>query len=102
MIGVVCGLFVGKITGVLAGAWTAAKLGVGTLPDRVRWGDIAALSMLCAIGYTVSLLISELALGESELQERVAGSVLIVSFLAGGLAVLALRRRSRDEEATDA
>ncbi len=99
VIGVACGLFVGKITGVLGGAWTAAKLGVGALPDRVRWGDIAALSMLCAIGYTVSLLISELALGESELQERVAGSVLIVSFVAGGLAVAVLRRRSRGERA---
>lgn len=95
VLGVVCGLVIGKIAGVLGGARLAAALGVGTLPERVRWGDLVPLSMLCAIGYTVSLLISELALGDTELQERVAGSILIASFLAGGVAVVVLRLRSR-------
>jgi len=100
-IGVVCGLVIGKTVGVLGGGALAARLGVGTLPDGVRWADAVPLAVLCGIGFTVSLLISELALGEGELQERVAGSVLIGSVVAGaiGVALLLIRSRAHEEAA---
>lgn len=98
-IGVVCGLVIGKVAGVLGGAALASRLGLGALPNGVGWADAVPLAMLCGIGFTVSLLISELALGDTPLQERVAGAVLVGSLIAAASAVVLLRARTRTREA---
>ncbi len=97
-IGVLCGLVVGKVVGVLGGGAIASKLGVGALPENVRWADAVPLAVLCGIGFTVSLLISELALGDTEQQEQVAGSVLVASLIAAVAAIVLLRGRTRVHE----
>jgi NhaA family Na+:H+ antiporter len=53
--------------------------------------------ILGAIGYTVSLLIAQLALPDVGAQERAAAAVLVASLVAALLAVVLLRRRSRAE-----
>lgn len=97
-IGVLCGLVIGKVVGVLGGGALASKLGVGALPDNVRWADAVPLAVLCGIGFTVSLLISELALGDTQQQEQVAGSVLVASLIAAAAAIALLRSRTRVHE----
>jgi NhaA family Na+:H+ antiporter len=101
-VGVFAGLLLGKVVGIFGAAQLAVRLGLGTLPDRVTWGDVLPVAMLGAIGYTVSLLIARLALDDVGAQERAAAGVLIASVVASAIAVPLLRRRARPEAEPDA
>jgi NhaA family Na+:H+ antiporter len=94
-VSIFAGLLLGKVVGVFGGARLAVRLGLGSLPRGVRWGDVLPVAMLGAIGYTVSLLIAQLAFDDPAAQERAAAAVLAASALASVLAVIMLRRRSR-------
>jgi len=96
-IGVFFGLLVGKAVGIFGGAQLAVRMGVGSLPESVRWGDMVPVAVLGAIGYTVSLLIAQLALPDVGAQERAAAAVLVASVVASLLAVVLLRRQARVE-----
>ena len=95
-IGVFAGLLIGKVVGIFGGARLAVRLRLGTLPENVTWADVLPVAMLGAIGYTVSLLISRLAFSDAAPQERAAAAVLVASVLASLIAVVLLRRRSRE------
>ena len=92
-IGVFGGLLVGKVVGIFGGARLAVGLGIGTLPQRVTWGDVLPVAMLGAIGYTVSLLMARLAFADAAAEERSAAAVLTASVAASVVAVVMLRRR---------
>lgn len=94
-VGIFAGLLVGKVVGIFGAARLAVALRLGALPDRVAWGDVVPVAMLGAIGYTVSLLIAQLAFDDAAGQERAAAAVLAASATASILAVVLLRRRSR-------
>lgn len=93
-LGVAVGLLVGKPLGVFGGAWLIARFTRASLNPQLRWADIAAVGVLAGIGFTVSLLIAELAFEDSPLllSEAKLG-VLSASLIAGALASLALARR---------
>ncbi len=95
--GVVAGLVVGKAVGVLGGALGAIRLRLATLPEDIHWRDLAAVAVLSGCGFTVSLLIAELAFA-GEQAERVKTAVLaasvVASLLAAGLLHLRVRARS--------
>ena len=94
-VGVFAGLLVGKVLGIFGGAQLAVRLGIGTLPARVTWGDVLPVAILGAIGYTVGLLIAQLAFTDIAAQERAAAAVLAASAIASIVAVVMLRRQSR-------
>ena len=60
-IGIIVGLFVGKQVGVFLFSYVTVKMGLAELPSGMRWSQVYALSCLAAIGFTMSLFISELA-----------------------------------------
>jgi len=47
--------------------WLGARLGLGSLPEGVTWRSLYGLSVLCGIGFTMSLFISSLAFEESSI-----------------------------------
>ena len=94
-IGIFAGLLLGKFAGVFGGARLAVALRLGSLPDRVHWPDVVPIAVLSGIGYTVSLLISELAFDSVDAQDRAAAAILVASVVASALSVFLLRRRSR-------
>jgi NhaA family Na+:H+ antiporter len=98
--GVVAGLLVGKSLGILGGTWLAVRTRIGSLPDGVGWADVLPVAVLGGIGYTVSLLVTGLALPDAHAQSRAATAVLAASLTAAILAVLLLRRRSRQHTTT--
>jgi NhaA family Na+:H+ antiporter len=93
---VVVALVLGKVVGVLGGTWTFARFTRAELDDDLAWWDVVGLSMLAGIGFTVSLLVGELAFGTgSPRDEHVKLAVLTGSVLSALLATVVLRARNR-------
>ncbi len=93
-LGVVVGLLAGKFLGVFGGAALAVRLRLATLNDELRWRDIAAVAVLGGVGFTVSLLITELAFDDPMVLERVKIGVLIASAVASLIGAGLLKRRA--------
>ena len=94
VLGVVAGLVVGKPLGILAGAWGVARFTRAELDEELSWRDIVGLAVLGGVGFTVSLLVSDLSFADVRREDAKAG-VLAGSVIAGLLAVLILGRRNR-------
>ncbi len=60
-LGVFLGLLIGKFTGVFTASWLSIKLGFCQLPEGANWRSFAGVSMLCGIGFTVSMFIAALS-----------------------------------------
>ncbi len=60
-IGIALGLFAGKQIGVFTICWIAIKLGLAKLPAGSSWGSLYGISILCGIGFTMSMFIGSLA-----------------------------------------
>jgi Na+:H+ antiporter, NhaA family len=78
-IGIALGLFVGKQLGVFTFAWLAVKMGIAKLPSNVNWTLIYGVSLLCGIGFTMSLFIGSLAFensGDNTLFDERLGIIL--------------------------
>lgn len=95
-LGIVAGLVLGKPIGIVAGAWLTARFTSAELGQGVRWRDVGAVGVLGGMGFTVSLLVAELAFARDSAQdERAKAAVLTASLLAAVIGGLALRRRNR-------
>ncbi|WP_412497938.1 Na+/H+ antiporter NhaA [Vibrio furnissii] len=64
-LGVALGLLVGKPLGIFSFSVAAVKLGVAKLPEGINFKHIFAVSILCGIGFTMSIFISSLAFGSA-------------------------------------
>lgn len=93
-LGVLLGLVVGKVLGVLGGAYLSARLTRAELAADLRWTEVFSVSVLAGVGFTVALLITDLAFPDDpHLREQAKTAVLAASVLAGLLAAVSLRRR---------
>ncbi|MGW3647817.1 Na+/H+ antiporter NhaA [Streptomyces sp. NPDC000878] len=93
-LGIVIGLIAGKTVGIFAGTYLAARFTRARLNPDLAWADVLGLSVLAGIGFTVALLIGELAFPDGRTGEHVKAAVLIASVLAALLAAALLRRRN--------
>ncbi|MFF0225755.1 Na+/H+ antiporter NhaA [Streptomyces sp. NPDC004629] len=94
-LGVVLGLFIGKTVGIFGGTWLTARFTRASLSDDLAWADVFALATLAGIGFTVSLLIGELAfVGDAVLTDEVKAAVLTGSLLAALCATVLLKVRN--------
>ncbi|MFE7776569.1 Na+/H+ antiporter NhaA [Streptomyces sp. NPDC057445] len=99
-LGVVLGLVVGKTVGVFGGTWLAARFTKAELNDDLAWPDVFAVASLAGIGFTVSLLIGELAFaGNATLTDEVKAAVLLGSLIAAVFACVLLKLRVRKYQA---
>ncbi|PCE68066.1 Na+/H+ antiporter NhaA [Salinivibrio sp. YCSC6] len=60
-LGIALGLLIGKPLGIFTFSWAAVKLGIAKMPARVTFPQIFGVSLLCGIGFTMSIFISSLA-----------------------------------------
>jgi NhaA family Na+:H+ antiporter len=100
VLGIALGLFVGKQIGVFGFAWLASALKLGRRPTGATWLELYGVSLLCGVGFTMSLFIGVLAFPgsiDSPQQVEVKLGVLGGSFLSAiaGAAVLAIAGRRR-------
>ncbi|WP_370221404.1 Na+/H+ antiporter NhaA [Kitasatospora sp. MAP12-22] len=95
-LGIVLGLLVGKTLGIFGGTWLAARFTRAELNPQLSWADLFAVSTVAGIGFTVSLLISELAFPHDlVLADRAKAAVLIGSLLCAVVATVLLKLRNR-------
>src|SRR4051794_233269 len=95
-LGIVVGLVVGKTIGIVAATWLVSRFTRAELDEDLGWPDVLGLSLLGGIGFTVSLLIGELAFGPGSLRdEHVKVGVLVGTVTAALLATVVLRLRNR-------
>jgi Na+:H+ antiporter, NhaA family len=94
-IGVIAGLVVGKPVGVWLTAFLLARFTHATLDDDLAWRDVFGAALLAGIGFTVSLLIGELAFAYGTVTAAdVKIGVLTGSVIAGMLAAVVLVSRN--------
>ncbi len=95
-IGIIAGLVVGKMIGVLGATWLVQRFTHAQLAEGLSWWDVLGLAWLAGIGFTVSLLVGELAFGAgTERDNHAKIAVLLGSLLAALLATVVLRIRNR-------
>ncbi|TIL64332.1 Na+/H+ antiporter NhaA [Mesorhizobium sp.] len=90
-LGVAAGLVAGKLVGVFGSSALAIRFGLADLPVNAGWLHMVGISLLCGIGFTMSLFIGLLAFASNvELQAAVKVGILAGSFIAAilGAAVL--------------
>lgn len=92
-VGIGIGLFLGKQLGVFGLCWLAIKLGLARLPTDSGWIGLYGISLLCGVGFTMSLFIGSLAfenLGDTGFDERIG--IVLGSLLSGSLGYLVLHK----------
>ncbi|MCW2578795.1 MAG: nhaA [Blastococcus sp.] len=95
-IGIAVGLVAGKAIGITGATWLLARFTRAQLDEDLGWPDVVGLALLGGIGFTVSLLVGELAYGTgSGREELVKVGVLAGTLCAALLAAVVLRLRNR-------
>jgi NhaA family Na+:H+ antiporter len=95
VIGVLVGLVLGKPLGVLGGTYLVTRLTRAELNEDLTWTQLVGVALLAGVGFTVSLLVSDLSFSGHEADAAKAG-VLAASVLAATLGALVLRRPGDD------
>ncbi|AMM32172.1 Na(+)/H(+) antiporter NhaA [Sinomonas atrocyanea] len=95
-LGIAAALVAGKAAGVFSATWLVAKSQHADLDSDLAWIDLAGLALLTGVGFTVSLLISELSFGPASPHgEHAKAAILAGSVTAALLAAVVLRARNR-------
>jgi NhaA family Na+:H+ antiporter len=92
-VGVFAGLLVGKPVGVLGASLLAVGLGLAHRPAGASWTQVAAASLLCGVGFTMSLYLAGLAFAEGSPASSAARLGVILGSVAATAAGVALLRR---------
>jgi NhaA family Na+:H+ antiporter len=92
-LGIASGLLVGKPIGVSLFSWLVIRLGLGRLPAGVDFRQVMAVSVLCGIGFTMSIFITLLAFGDVSAQDILYAklAILLTSLTTAVLGYLTLR-----------
>jgi len=95
-LGIMLGLFLGKQLGIMATVFLAVRTGIARLPEKATWREVYGVSILCGIGFTMSLFIGLLAFADPEHVAMTKLAVLAGSLLSAlvGAAVLLRPKRS--------
>ena len=94
--GIALGLVAGKLIGISAATWLVSRFTRAQLDENLGWPDVAGLALLGGIGFTVSLLITELAYGAgSERYDHAKVGILAGTLASALLATVVLRLRNR-------
>ncbi|MBF6160257.1 Na+/H+ antiporter NhaA [Nocardia cyriacigeorgica] len=96
---IIAGLLLGKTIGIMGFSWLAIRIGLAKRPAHLGYRDMFALSVLGAIGFTVSLLVAELALEDETAVELAKAAILVTSMAASLAGSALLLRRGRVHQA---
>ena len=97
-LGIIAGLVLGKPIGIVGTAWLTARFTRASLDEELTWLDVLGVSLLGGIGFTVSLLIGDLAFDAGTTDDHVKVAILTGSLAAGLLAGVLVKSRNRAYE----
>ncbi len=98
---IAAGLFVGKQLGIFSIVYIADRIGFAERPENASWPEIWGVSILCGIGFTMSLFVSGLAFaGNDLLIEEAKIGILLGSLISSLVGYGILRMTGRHEEIT--
>ena len=101
VLGIVLGLFIGKQIGVFGVTWLLVKSGFAKLPKQTSWLSLYGVSLLCGIGFTMSLFLGTLSFSNELYLSEVRMGVILASVLSGltgaGILRIALNRKLRSQ-----
>lgn len=97
-LGIILGLVIGKQIGIFGTMWVAIKSGLCPKPEGANWCQLYGMSILCGIGFTMSLFIGGLAFTGVEMQASVRLGVLVGSLISAVTAYLLLRASGKNKE----
>ena len=101
-LGVILGLVAGKAIGISGATWLVTRLRHAQLDPDLSWLDVIGLAVLGGIGFTVSLLVSELSFGQGTPNDGIGKvAILTASVLAAAIAALILGSRNRHYRAVE-
>tara|TARA_R110001606_G_scaffold348746_1_gene498381 strand:+ start:2272 stop:3657 length:1386 start_codon:yes stop_codon:yes gene_type:complete len=86
MLGVSLGLILGKFIGITGISWLVLKLGIAELPKDTRFTQIAGVSLLAGIGFTMSIFVAQLGFGNNEELLLMAKTGILGASLLAGIA----------------
>ena len=93
-LGIAAGLFIGKQLGIFLLCFAAIKLGLARLPDGANWGGLYGVSILCGVGFTMSLFVGSLAFENTVLDQKMVFDerlgIILGSLLSGVMGYLVL------------
>ena len=90
------GLVIGKLVGVFGGAYLTARFTRAELDPSLNWFDMVGLSLVSGVGFTVSLLIADLAFDDPSDQLNISkAGILFGSMVAALFAAIILKTRDR-------
>jgi len=93
-LGIAAGLFVGKQLGIFLLCFAAIKLGLARLPDGANWGSLYGVSILCGVGFTMSLFVGSLAFENTAFDQSMVFDerlgIILGSLLSGAMGYLVL------------
>ncbi|MEM0996461.1 MAG: Na+/H+ antiporter NhaA [Bacteroidota bacterium] len=99
-LGIMAGLFIGKQVGIFSLCWLFVKMGLAKLPAGINWLRLYGTSLLCGVGFTMSLFIGSLAFEETGVDmtfdERLG--IIIGSLLSALLGYFVLRSSFKKTE----
>jgi NhaA family Na+:H+ antiporter len=100
-IGIALGLVLGKTLGITLATVLGVRLGLGRLPDGVRWPHLVGGAAVAGIGFTVALFVADLSFRGGRLENAIIGILLgsLVSGLVGAAVIALSARRTRTPEA---
>jgi NhaA family Na+:H+ antiporter len=90
-LGIIAGLVIGKQLGIFSMLFLTIKSGLSPMPKGVNWTQLYAVSVLCGVGFTMSLFVGSLAFETDDQQVSIRLGVLIASILSGLLGYILLR-----------
>ena len=95
-IGIMVGLVAGKAIGITGATWLVSRFTRAQLDENLSWTDVVGLALLGGMGFTVSLLITELAyVDDPESFDHAKVGILLGTVLAAVLAAVILRLRNK-------
>ncbi len=96
MIGIVVALVAGKPIGIVLATWLTTRIRGIRLDPALRWVDLAGVGLLAGIGFTVSLLVTELSFTPTDPHhDHAKVAILVASVIAAAIASVLLLSRNR-------
>lgn len=97
-LGIALGLFLGKQVGVFATSMLIIRLGWADMPRHASVGQLYAVSVICGVGFTMSLFVGNLAFTSPDLLAETKAGVFVGSLASALLGLLLLKVFGPDQD----